>query len=70
MFTRKNWSWAIFFTGFLAYFISKFLIKLAGIPTNTPNFYHFVLWFLVIWGTKCLLADLFAFIGAYFFVKS
>lgn len=70
MFTFKNWSWTVFFSGFLAYFISKFLIKLADIPTDSLNFYHFVLWFLVMWGIKCLLADLFALIASHFSAKN
>ncbi len=69
MFTFKNRSWTVFFSGFLAYFISKFFIKLADIPTDSLNFYHFVLWFLLMWGIKCLLADLFAFIGSLFSSK-
>ena len=70
MFSLKKWSWTIFFNGFFSYFISKFLIKLADIPTSSLNFYHFVLWFLVIWGIKCLLDGLFLLIGSHFSLKN
>ena len=63
MFTFKKWSWAIFLNGFLSYFISKFLISLANIPSTNLNLYHFVLWFLVIWGIRSILTEFFLFVG-------
>lgn len=65
MFTFKKWSWSIFLNGFLSYFISKFLISLANIPSTNLNFYHFVLWFLVIWGIKSILTEFFLFVRSH-----